>query len=234
MGKYANAFLVKSDKVRDEVSNVLNGRRPVLSIKNGVDFKVFNKDTIYPDLKAGLGISKDSFIISNVAVLDERKGQKYLLEAAVRLREKYPIHFVISGEGPLRNTLEQEARQYKIDNIVHFLGRRSDVNCILANSQIFILPSNHEGLPNSLMEAMAMGVPCIATDVGGVRQLITDGVNGIIINPKSVDDIVESVTVLMNDKEKMKEMGDKAFQFIHDNFKQEEVAKELIQIYEDY
>lgn len=234
MSRFASAFLVKSDAVRDEVKRVINERRPVLSIKNGIDFKIFDKDLQYTDLRQQLGISEEDIVVSNVAVLNERKGQKHIIEAVAKLREKYPIKLVIAGDGPARESLENETRIQKVDDLVYFLGSRSDVNCVLANSDVFVLSSYHEGLPNSLMEAMAMGLPCVATDVGGVRQLIEDGRNGIIIKPKSSSDISAAIACLAENPKLRKMMGNNAYLTMRDNFAQEKVVEELEEIYERY
>lgn len=232
ISKYASAFLVKSDTVRDEVEKVICGKKPVLSIKNGVDFSIFNKDALYNNFKKELGVGEKEIVIGNVAVLNERKGQQYLIEAVAKLRDRYPLHLIIAGEGPFRQELEQRVSQLNASNYVHFLGRRSDVNTVLANCDVFVLPSLHEGLPNSLMEAMAMGLPCVATDVGGVRQLIADGENGIVIEPKSSEAIALSIEKLLGDVKMMETYGREAYNFIYAGFKQEAVAKELVEIYQ--
>lgn len=234
MSKYANAFLVKSDTVRDEVKEVINGRKPVLSIKNGINFSVFDKNTTYIDLRKPYGIAKTDIVVSNVAVLEQRKGQEHLIEAVSGLRNQYPVHLLLVGEGGYRQSLESKIQKLGADGFVHLLGRRSDVNCVLANSDIFVLPSYHEGLPNSLMEAMAMGLPCVATDVGGVRQLINDGKNGIVVKPKSSEDILRAIMRYLKDKQLMKSFGEKAYESMYGEFRQEVVAKELVDIYKGY
>ena len=233
MSKYASAFLVKSDTVRNEVESVIDNKKPVLSIKNGVDFAVFNKEISYPDLKKELGINKDEILVSNVAVLDERKGQKYLIEAITQLRKTYPIHLMIAGEGPLKSYLISIIKQNQAESYIHLLGRRSDINCVLANTDIFVLSSNHEGLPNSLMEAMAMGLPCISTDVGGVKQLITDSSLGLVIPSKSSSAIVSAIEKYITDPNYKNEAGSNAYRSIVNNYDQSAVAGELVSIYEN-
>lgn len=232
--KYVSAFLVKSDAVGDEVSGTIRYKKPVISIKNGVDFRVFDKDAKYPDLRTQLGIPKEGIVITNVAVLNERKGQRHLIEAMAVLRRKYLAYAMIAGDGPIRKDLEDCAKQNRVDDIVHFLGRRKDVNSVLANSDIFVLSSYHEGLPNSLMEAMAMGLACVATDVGGVRQLIESQYDGIIIQPKSSEGIVNAVDWLIEHPRLMCEYGERAHKKMVGAYGQEAVTKELEEIYDKY
>ncbi len=234
MSRFASAFLVKSDKVRDEVSAVIRNKKPVLSIKNGVDFCVFDKNKEYPYIRKELGILKEEIVITNVAALDVRKGQEYLIKAASRLREHYPVSVLLVGEGEDEERLRKLVKEETAEAFVHFMGRRSDINCILANSDIFVLSSLHEGLPNALMEAMAMGLPCIATDVGGVRQLIDDEDKGIVIRAGNADDIIRSVQGIISDKNRMTFIGDNAYKKIAKDYSQETAAKELEEIYQLY
>lgn len=234
MSGYASAFLVKSDTVRNEVKQVIKGDKQVLSIKNGVDFNKFNRFVSYPDIRMKLGIHHDEIVIANVAVLNERKGQHYLINAIAELRKQYPVHLLLVGEGSFRETLENCVKEINAIEFVHFLGRRSDVNVVLANSDLFVLSSNHEGLPNSLMEAMAMGLPCIATDVGGVRQLITNSSQGFVIPPKNPQKIVAAITYYLDNKKVMKEVGKNAYEIICKNYEQQAVAKELLNIYKHF
>ena len=189
LSKFASAFLVKSDTVSDEVAQIINRKKPVLSIKNGIDFSVFDKCGSYEDLRSEYKVKKDDILISNVAALDLRKGQRHIVDAVAELRNEYPIHVFLAGDGDDKEALIKYVTDNNAENFVHFIGRRSDVNSVLANSDMFILSSYHEGLPNALMEALAMGLPCIATDVGGVRQLIRNDVEGIVIMPKSSEEI---------------------------------------------
>ena len=157
-----------------------------------------------------------------------------MIEAVVELRKKYPVHLLLAGEGPYRETLENCVKDAYASEFVHFLGRRKDVNTILANSDIFVLPSNHEGLPNSLMEAMAMGLPCVATDVGGVRQLITDNSKGIVVSPKSTMELVNAITNYLEHHKQMEDAGKNACDAMRKNYEQQAVADELLSIYKQY
>ena len=230
MSKYVSAFLVKADKVRDEVAEIIYKKKPVISIKNGIDFSIFDKNINYPNIRNELIMADNDILIANVAALDVRKGQKYLIQATVELHKQYPVHLLLVGEGDMEDKLKAQVNEVGAESYIHFLGRRNDINVILGNTDIFVLSSIHEGLPNSLMEAMAMGLPCIATDVGGVRQLIDADENGLVINPKSADEIVVGVQKLLplGLKEKM---GEKAYEKIVNQYNQNNVVRELEEIY---
>ena len=200
LSMYANAFLVKSETVQKEVEHIIGGKKPVLSIKNGVDFSKFNKEAV---LSCELPIDKkneNDIVIVNTAVLEERKGQYELINAVCALRKKYPVQLLIVGEGSYRGTLEKLITNTGSKEYVHLLGFRKDINAILSKSNIFVLSSYHEGLPNALMEAMAMGLPCVATNVGGVRQLMPTEDMGIVIEPKNVGDMESAIERFIIDK----------------------------------
>ena len=230
MSKYASAFLVKADKVRDEVAKVIRNKKPVISIKNGIDFAIFDKDKEYPDIRADLGISREDIVVTNVAALDVRKGQEYLITAVVELRKMYPVHLLLVGEGTDEQRLKEKVSANGADEYIHFLGRRSDINIILANSDIFVLSSLHEGLPNALMEAMAMGLPCVATDVGGVKQLLSEK-DGIIIDDKSSEAISQALKNYISNAVMARMHGREAYEKIKNQYEQRKVVEELVQIY---
>lgn len=234
MSKSATAFLVKSDSVAEEVKTVIHNKKPVISIKNGIDFSLFDKSAKYNNLRAELGIKDSDYVVSNVAVLNERKGQQHIIDAVTRLRKKMPIHLLLAGEGPEEEKLKKQVSNLHAEEYVHFLGRRSDVNCILSNSNVFVLSSYHEGLPNALMEAMSMEIPCIATDVGGVKQLIEDGVSGLIIEPKSSIAIANAIVAYVEDKSMAAMYARHAYEKVYNEYRQQSVAEELEKIYINY
>ena len=231
MSKYASAFLVKADRVAEEVKMVVNGRVPAISIKNGIDFSIFDVNATYDDLRTSLGVKTSDIVVTTVAALHERKGQQHTIEAIYSLRKLYPVHLILAGEGPCYHILQDQIKSLNAQNYIHLIGRRDDVNCVLHNSDIFVLSSYHEGLPNALMEAMAMQLPCIATNVGGVGQLIEDKEHGIIINSKSADEIYYAIEYLIKEKVEAKRMALAAKELIEKKYRQEIVAGELLDIY---
>ncbi len=118
-----------------------------------------------------LGLHPDGLLVLSVGRLTEQKGHIYLLEAIPGIIEQFPSTvFAIAGDGPLRAELEARAERLGISKSVHFLGMRSDVPALLQMAHIFALPSLWEGLPIALLEAMAAGLPVVATRVEGVEE----------------------------------------------------------------
>ncbi|MFP4194150.1 MAG: glycosyltransferase family 4 protein [Desulfobacterales bacterium] len=132
------------------------------------------------------------FIIGHVgALMDRHKGQRHLLQAARRLRHKYPqMRFLFLGSGPDETMLRQMAED--LDN-VEFLGFRSDVDRYLSIMDLFVFPSNYEGMGSTLLDAMGFGVPVIASRVGGITDIVEDGKTGCLVPPADPDAIAEAI-----------------------------------------
>jgi glycosyltransferase involved in cell wall biosynthesis len=117
------------------------------------------------------------------------------------------MHYCIAGTGALKPALELLAESLNISKQVHFLGYRNDIPALCKASDIFCFSSKREGLPVSLMEAMAAGLPCAASDIRGNRDLIIDGEGGFLVPPEDVDGFTEAIVRLTADREMCERMG---------------------------
>ena len=148
------------------------------------------------------------------------------------LRDEQPnIHAAIAGEGPSRWQLDKQVRANGMDRIVHLLGHRSDVPALLAAADIFALPSHREGLPLALLEAMASGLPVIATDVGGCCEVIENGRNGILISPGSPEQMARAIKRLALDEGLRRALGDAARQTIEQRFSIDRMVRQVEELY---
>lgn len=144
-----------------------------------------------------------------VASLVENKGHRYLFEALSKIVEtRNNIRLRVVGDGPLKFQLSDYSKSLGIDEYTEFLGTRDDVPAILKTSDILVLPSiKREGLGIALVEAMCQGKPVIGTNIGGIPEVIEDGVNGYLVPPGDSDALAEKLDLLINDKDKRKRMG---------------------------
>ena len=162
--------------------------RKVHVIPNGIDLDAFPPRT-QPDRHAA------GPRIITVANLRPEKGHDTLLAAAARVLQDRPdAEWSIIGDGPLRASLEQDAAARGLGGRVRFLGERNDVPALLTASDVFVLPSRWEASPNALIEAMAAGLPVVATRVGGIPELVDDGATGTLV--EAGDDGAMSAAVL--------------------------------------
>jgi glycosyltransferase involved in cell wall biosynthesis len=133
-------------------------------------------------------------IVLTCARLDVQKGQRYLLDAAAQVPDAL---FVLAGDGPDRAGLEAYAKERGISERVLFLGRRGDIPELLANCDVFVLPSLFEGFPLSILEAMAAGKPVIATKIGGTDEAVVDGMTGILVPPRDGAALAQAIRQLL-------------------------------------
>jgi len=170
----------------------------ILVIPNGIDATAFPARE-YPARPRRLAA---------VACLREEKRLDVLLAAAPRILARYPdAEIRIAGDGECRGALEAQARTLGVSGRVTFLGHRDDVADLLTASDIFVLPSRAEAFPNAVMEAMASGLPVVASDVGGIPELVDDGRTGRLVPPGEPETLAEAVLGLMDDPARAAELG---------------------------
>ena len=197
-------------------------------IRNGIELdqrNFFNEHGHFPDNK---------FVIGTVGRLDKVKGHEYFLEAAAKvIKERDDIIFPIVGTGPLEILLKNKAKQLGIADHVYFLGFRSDAKCLIAAMDIFVLPSLHEGIPYVLLEAMARSKPVICSDVGGIKEVVRNGSDGILVPPKNSTAISQAIIEAMGRKNYLGNMGQRARKKVVEYFSSEIMAKNTSDFYLD-
>jgi glycosyltransferase involved in cell wall biosynthesis len=155
-----------------------------------------------------LGVPPDAPVVSIVGRLNPEKGHQLFLQMAHRIAASLPeARFLIVGQGPLRSQLEGQTDLLGLRDRVQFLGHRSDMHVVYGATTVLALPSFTEGLPNVVLEAFAHGRPAVATRVGGVPEVVTHGVDGIIIEPGQVDALTAAVLSLLRHPEQASSMG---------------------------
>lgn len=196
-------FCVEQERMRAE---------KVITIRNGIDLASYDphllESATREQLKAELGLQAAEVIVGTVGSLQVKKGHLYLLEAIPVVLEEFPgAFFLLAGEGPERDRLETMTRQLHIQDNVRFLGVRHDVNRLLALIDLFVLPSLWEGLPNAILEAMAMQKPVIATTVDGNMEAVTEGQTGLLVPPYNAPALADAMLSLLRDPERARQMG---------------------------
>ena len=177
-------------------------------IYNGVNTERFVERPRDPTRLDHLGIPRDSFIVGAVGNLYRVKGHIHLIRAAKIVCQKYPkTHVVILGRGDQKDNLLAEAGRLGIENYIHLLGYCDDVSNWLTEMDVFTLPSLSEGLPLSLLEAMAMGIPTIVTAVGGMQEVVCDGQTGCIVPPGDPEALARKILYLLESQSQAEELG---------------------------
>lgn len=213
--RFANTVIAVSEGIRRQlVTRRLNDNR-ILVIPNAANNNAHSQGSaqtrIKEDLRSHLTIGKEEFILGYVGRLSAEKGLRHLLTASSQLTEKgLSLRTLIVGDGPQRSELELLAQDLKIRERVIFTGFQEDIHRWLICMDAFILPSLTEGTPMALLEAMAQGVPVIATAVGGVPEVIESGESGILVSPGKPGAIAEAVLALYSDELTRNRIADNA------------------------
>jgi len=199
----AQTLIAVSDQTRQTAIDEGVAAKNITVIPNGVtplDTSSINRIEARRDL--GLA-EKDIFLIS-VGRLTYQKGHEILIQAMPKIIDRYPnVKAGICGDGPLRPQLGNQIQQLGLSNHVMLLGMLSNVSPVLASADIFVLPSRWEGLSRALMEAMAVGIPVVASHVDGIKDLIVDGVHGLLVPPEDPERLGDSILQLLDNPEMM-------------------------------
>jgi glycosyltransferase involved in cell wall biosynthesis len=172
-------------------------------------------------------------VITNVGRLNPQKAQHLLIDAAkIVLRQAPDARFLIVGRGHLEEQLKTHARAAGVADQVIFTGLRRDIPEILAQSDIFVLSSLWEGLPLSAVEAMAAARPVVLTDVGGNRELVESGAQGLIVPPDDVPALATALIALLNDRAQAQAMGVAARARVRHDFSIDTIARQYEALYE--
>lgn len=180
-----------------------NNGRVILHPGVGVNVKDFQDVDIDRDKKREeLGVSPDQVLFLNVGELIDRKNQKALLQAMKKLNNPKAMLF-IAGDGEKKEKLENEIQALQLEEQVKLLGYRTDVKELLKAADCFVFPSYQEGLPGALMEAMASGLPCIASNIRGNTDALQD--SGFMFSPDDADGLVELMKVMFDKNSRIAE-----------------------------
>ncbi len=169
--------------------------------------------------RAAQGIAPDEVVVLAVGALAERKGHSTLLQAAAQLQQDgLRLRYLICGDGPLRTTLEDEARRLGLAKTVHFLGFCADVIHYLAVADVFVHVPLWEGLGVAVIEALAAGLPVVASRVGGIPELIEDGHSGLLIPPQEPFTLTTAMKRVIDDMPWARTLGMHGQQFVRSRY----------------
>ncbi|HHW03881.1 MAG TPA: glycosyltransferase family 4 protein [Thermoanaerobacterales bacterium] len=200
-------------------------------IYNGIDVSEFN--SIEPRLKKEFNLVEKSPIVGIVARLVPEKGYEYALKAMPAVLKKFPgAVMVIVGDGPLRKALEDLCLDLGIHEHVIFLGYQDRVETLEADFDVFLLPSVSEGLGLSLLEAMALAKPVVATEVGGIPEVVKSGVNGLLVPPRDPSAIAEAIIRILSSKQMAYSLGQAAKNTVFDRFSARYMAEKTMEVYD--
>ena len=237
LGTFCDRVIAVSEKTR--LHYVQSGGLPrdkVITLYNGVDISRFkNMDaTQTAKLKQALQLPLHGKIIITVAVLREPKGIQFMIRALPTIIEQCPdVHYLIVGDGVHRPALSDLVAALAIKNHVTFAGHRTDIPELLGCCDIFVLPTLKDALPTVVIEALAAEKPIIASDVGGVPEIIENGVNGLLVEPGDPSKLTEACLRLLKDTELTKHIILAGSETVQKRFNIDLQIEQLSRMYEE-
>lgn len=195
-------------------------------IPNSVDVETIDKTEQLP--RGSLG--SEGYLVTYTGRLTRQKGVRYLLDAFRLVLSVVDARLLIVGRGEEEGSLRSLATQYAISGKTSFLGYRADAVGIMKASDILVLPSLWEGMPNVVLEAMAGGVPVVATNVEGTSELITDGETGLLVEPRNPSQLAEAILRVLRDEELRCRLAHSARQRVRD-YSPEKIARAYKELY---
>lgn len=202
----------------------------ITTIYNGIDLSKF--ENVKGTLREELSLAPDIPIVGIVARLVPEKGYEYAINAFYQVLKVFPSALlVIIGEGPLRESLKEMCVRLGIENNVVFMGYRQDVENLVADFDVFVLPSVSEGLGLALLEAMALGKPAVATEIGGIPEVIKHGVNGILVPAGNDKYLAEGIIKVLSDKNQAKMLGREAQKTVFQKFSSKTMIENTEEVY---
>ena len=235
MARWVNGFIAVSDEVKTSILETI-GHIPedkVTVICNGVDVRRYQQTVDKIHVRRQLGLPENACLMAVVATFKAQKGHRYLIEAAPPVVEKFPnLHILFIGDGDLRQDLQVQTDVMGLTEHIHFLGSRKDVPELLAASDYFVLPSLWEGLSMALIEAMATGLPIIATEASGTNQVMIAGETGLLIPPGDAHRLTEAMLELLSEPVRARAMGDAARRRVVSQFSVQKQAGDHMALYQ--
>lgn len=225
------ALAVSEDLARK--MRLLSNQNNIIVLRNAVDLNRF-KPLKNENLRKHYKIKGENTLVLFVGYLDTFKGIFELVDAFYEVnKENKNAMLMMVGEGPKENELKKKVSNLGLERSVIFMGnlKPKEIHHYYQAADIFVLPSHTEGLPLVIIEAMACGLPVVATNVGGIPELITEGFNGFLIPPKNKEKLIKTLTILINDKKLRKKISKKSVEKIEYDFNINKKIIKLIELY---
>jgi len=229
--RQVDCFIAASEAIRQMlVADGVPAERTV-TVHEGIDVEHVLAAPLV-DVHQAFFLPHGAPVVGNIAALVPHKGQRHLIEAAHIVVQKLPdVRFVILGEGELREALERLIKEYRLEKHVLLPGFRTDVLGCLKSFDLFVMSSVTEGLGTSLLDAMACSRPIVATEAGGIPEVVEHGVTGLLVPPRDHAAMAEAIIALISDKERRQQMGEAGFARVNDTFTVERMIAGTAAVY---
>ncbi len=239
LAKHSTCLIAVSDKVRrDLIKAGVTDKDKIITIHLGLELERFiNLEKYRGLLRREFSIDDDTVLVGIIARLVPIKNHTLFIEAVARMKTKNPsayksAKFPIIGDGELRKELEDLVKAKGISDKIVFTGFRNDLEKIYADLDISVLSSLNEGLPVAVIESMTAGVPVVSTDVGGVRELIDDGINGFVVPSQNAEVLADRISELIENRSLREGYSFKAKEKVYPYFDYRRLVSDMEELYD--
>lgn len=231
---FSDKVIAVSCQAARSMERVLIPSRQIETITNGIDIDEFSETIGDPTLKASLGIPAGMPVIGTVGRLEIDKGRELLVEAARHVSEKgREAAYLLVGEGNELANLHAMAHRLGVADRIFFTGYQKDVRPFLALMDIFVVPSRSEGTPMALLEAMLMRKPVVVTPVGGIPDVVSNGMNGIVLRERNAVQLAEGLLTLLSDQALARRLGERGRRCVESEFSARRMAERYESVYQE-
>jgi glycosyltransferase involved in cell wall biosynthesis len=229
--RQVDTFIAASEFIRQMLIADGVPQDRTITVHEGIDVEhVAAAPTV--NVNEAFWLPHDAPVVGNVAALVPHKGQRYLIDAAHRVVQEIPdARFVILGEGELRPQLEKQIHEHHLEKHVLLPGFRTDVLGCIKGFDLFVMSSVTEGLGTSLLDAMACGRPIVATTAGGIPEVVSDRVNGLLVPPRDAGAMAAAIVRALRDGEGRARMGGAGLARVRERFTVERMVAETAAAY---
>jgi glycosyltransferase involved in cell wall biosynthesis len=234
LARHTSAIIAVSEDIRRDIIRFDRVAPALISvILNGIDLKRAHSPLSPSEAKIRLNIPKDAVVLGTIGRLEEQKGHRYLIEAMASMRNHTPrLHLLIVGDGRERGALKSQIERLGLLEHVQLLGSRSDIGDILRSIDIFVMPSLWEGLSLAMLEAMAAGLPVIATNVGGVSEVLGEDEFGFRVKAGDASVLADKIKTCLADRSRLAQIGAKAAAHVQERYSDRAMTQQVQQIYD--
>jgi glycosyltransferase involved in cell wall biosynthesis len=204
----------------------------VISIPTGVDLQRFHPQPPDVSLRKSLGVGIQCPLVGAVTFLRPEKGMEVLIDAVRLIKKTFPaVECLIIGDGAEKPALSARVRELGLEGCVHLVGFRQDIPALLTLLDVVVIPSFEEGIPQALTQALAMERPVVASAVGGIPEVVKDGVTGLLVPPRNPAILSEKIAILLHNPSVGARMGQIGRQVIQERYSMESMLTETEHVY---
>ncbi|PKM88685.1 MAG: hypothetical protein CVU87_06945 [Firmicutes bacterium HGW-Firmicutes-12] len=230
---HSKKIITVSEQLRNSQIEIGITPDKLVTIYNGIESTKFTHK-VRSEARAMLGLSSQDQVIGTVSRLIPSKGIDIFLKALAQLNKTQKVKGLIIGDGPLKAILQDSAQRLGLSGKILFLGQREDVPKLLSALDVFILPSRQEGFGLTLVESQWLGLPVIASETGGIREIIQDDINGLLFTPGEYMELYQKISFLLSNEQLKNKLASNGEKSAHLRFSAEKMISSTLGLYNQF